>query len=161
MLNKQGDNIQSYCTPFPIWIQSFVPCPILTVASWSTYRFLRRQIRWSCIPISLRIFHSLRQQRNSTGRPLSSPQLIERSFQCWANSTKQLLNAGRGHQAPIKGAHSLQKEVGQNIKDKKRDKGVRDGDPSWGGGHEEEVSKQHETLSQMGPWGVLESQKAT
>ena len=30
-----------------------------TVASWPAYRFLRRQVRWSNIPISLRIFHSL------------------------------------------------------------------------------------------------------
>ena len=56
-LNKQGDNIQSWCIPFPIWNQSVVPCPVLTVASWSVYRFLRRQVRWSVI--SLRIFHSL------------------------------------------------------------------------------------------------------
>ena len=26
-LNKQGDNIQPWCTPFPIWNQSVVPCP--------------------------------------------------------------------------------------------------------------------------------------
>ena len=26
MLNKQGDNIQPWCTPFPIWNQSVVPC---------------------------------------------------------------------------------------------------------------------------------------
>ena len=39
--------------------QSVVPCPALTVASWSAYRFLRRQLTWSGIPISLRIFHSL------------------------------------------------------------------------------------------------------
>ena len=58
-LNKQGDNIQSWCTPFPIWNQSIVPCPVLTVASWRAYRFLRKQIRWSGIPISLRIFNSL------------------------------------------------------------------------------------------------------
>ena len=57
-LNKQGDSIQPWCTPFPIWNQS-VPCPILTVASWPAYRFLRRQVRWSDIPISFRIFHSL------------------------------------------------------------------------------------------------------
>src|SRR5574341_1063409 len=38
------------------------------------------------------------------------------------NSTEQLLNAGRGHQAPRKAAHCLRKEVGQNIKYKKRDK---------------------------------------
>ena len=29
---------------------------ILTVASWPAYRFLRRQVKWSTIPISLRIF---------------------------------------------------------------------------------------------------------
>ena len=46
-LNKQGDNIQPWRTPFPIWNQSVVPCPVLTVASWPTYRFLRRQVRWS------------------------------------------------------------------------------------------------------------------
>ena len=55
-LNKQGDNIQPWHTPFRIWNQSVVPCPILTVASWPLYRFLRRQVRWSNIPISLRIF---------------------------------------------------------------------------------------------------------
>ena len=45
----------------------------------------------------------------------------------------KLLNADRGHQSPRKAAHSLQKEVGQNIKDKKRDKRGRDGDPSQEG----------------------------
>ena len=55
-LNKQGDNIQPWRTPFPIWNQSFVPCTILTVASWPAYRFLRRQVRWSGIPISLTAF---------------------------------------------------------------------------------------------------------
>ena len=33
--------------PFPIWNQSVVPCPILTVVSWPAYRFLKRQVRWS------------------------------------------------------------------------------------------------------------------
>ena len=56
-LNKQGDNIQPWCTPFPIWNQSVVPCPVLTVASWPAYRFLRRQVRW--YPTSCKIFHSL------------------------------------------------------------------------------------------------------
>ena len=55
-LNKQGDNLQPWCTPFPIWKQSIFPCLVLTVASWPAYRFLRRQARWSCIPIFLRIF---------------------------------------------------------------------------------------------------------
>ena len=58
-LNKQGDNIQLWHTPFPIWNQSVVSCPVLTVASSPAYRFLRRQVRWSGIPISFRIFHHL------------------------------------------------------------------------------------------------------
>ena len=33
-----------------------VPCPVLTVVSWPAYRFLKRQVRWSGIPISFRIF---------------------------------------------------------------------------------------------------------
>ena len=55
-LNKQGDNIQTWRTPFPIWNQSVVPCPVLTVSSWPAYRFLRMQVRWFSISISLRIF---------------------------------------------------------------------------------------------------------
>ena len=55
-LNKQGDNIQPWCTPFPIWNESVVPCLVLTVVSWPPYRFLSRQVRWSSIPISWRIF---------------------------------------------------------------------------------------------------------
>ena len=51
-LNKQGDNIQSCCTPFPILNQSVVPCLVLTAAAWRAYRFLKRQVRWSGIPIS-------------------------------------------------------------------------------------------------------------
>ena len=58
-LNKQGDNIQPWRIPFPIWNQPVLPCPGLTVAFWPAYRFLKRQVRWSGIPISLRIFHSL------------------------------------------------------------------------------------------------------
>ena len=58
-LNKQGDHIQPWHTPFPIWNQSVVPCPVLTVASWPAYRFLKRQVRWSGIPISFIIFPSL------------------------------------------------------------------------------------------------------
>ena len=48
-LNKQSDNI---CTPFSIWNQSIVPCPVPAVASWPAYRFLRRQVRWFGIPMS-------------------------------------------------------------------------------------------------------------
>ena len=49
-LNKQGDNIQPWRNPFPIWNQSVVPCPVLIVASWPAFRFLKRQGKWSGIP---------------------------------------------------------------------------------------------------------------
>ena len=50
--------------------------------------------------------------------------------------------------------NALRKEVGQNIKDKKRDKRVRDRDPSQGGSRERgEVSKHQETLTLVGLWG--------
>ena len=57
-LHEQGDSTQPWCTPFPVWNQSG-PCLILTVASWPVYRFLKRQVGWSGIPISFRVFHSL------------------------------------------------------------------------------------------------------
>ena len=55
-LNKQGYNIQPWYTPFLIWNQSVVSCPVLTVAFWPAYRFFRCQVRWSDILISWRIF---------------------------------------------------------------------------------------------------------
>ena len=58
-LNKQDDSGQPCHTPFSILNQSVVLCKVLAVASWPTYRFLRRQVRWSGIPIPLRAFHSL------------------------------------------------------------------------------------------------------
>ena len=48
-LNKQGDNIQPWRTAFPIWNQSVVSCPVLTVASWPAYRFLKRQVLFKLV----------------------------------------------------------------------------------------------------------------
>ena len=58
-LNKQGDNIQPWCTHFSVLNQSVISYPVLNVASWPAYRFFRRQVMWSGIPISWKIFHSL------------------------------------------------------------------------------------------------------
>ena len=33
-LNKQGDSIQPWHTPFPVWKLSFAACLVLTIASW-------------------------------------------------------------------------------------------------------------------------------
>ena len=46
---KQGNNIQPWHTPFPIWNQSIALCPVLTATIGPTYRFLRKQVRWSGI----------------------------------------------------------------------------------------------------------------
>ena len=67
--------IQS-CTPFPICNQSVVPWPVLIVASWPAYRFLRRQIRWFVIPISTNFpvcCHSYNQKQWSRSRFFFSP----------------------------------------------------------------------------------------
>ena len=53
-LIKHGDNIQPCYTPFPILNQSIILCSVLTAASWPTYMFLCRQVRWSGTPISLK-----------------------------------------------------------------------------------------------------------
>ena len=50
--------MQTSCAPFPVLNPSVVPRKVLTTVSCPTFRFLRREVRWSGIPISLRIFHS-------------------------------------------------------------------------------------------------------
>ena len=75
-LKEQGKNLQPLCTLFPILNQSLVPCPVLAIASWPKYRFLRRQIRWSDISISLRIFHSLLWSTQSKALALSMKQMF-------------------------------------------------------------------------------------
>ena len=45
------------------------------------------------------------------GRHFLPHKFIKRTFKCWVNSTKQFLNASRGHQAPRKAAHCLWKEI--------------------------------------------------
>ena len=39
----KGCILSPWHTPFPIWNQSVVPCPVLTVAFWPAYRFLKRR----------------------------------------------------------------------------------------------------------------------
>ena len=54
-LNKQSDSMHPCCTPFSILNQSVLPCPVLT-CFLASYKFLRRQVRWSGMPIFWRIF---------------------------------------------------------------------------------------------------------
>ena len=104
----------------------------------------------------------IRWWRNRMGDHFLPHKFIKRTFKRWVNSTKQLLNAGRGHQAPRKAAHCLWKEVGKTIKDKERDKRGRDRAPSQEGSlKKREVSKHQETLSLLSLWQALEPQRAT
>ena len=89
-LNKQGDNIQPWGTPFPIWNQYVFPCPVLTVASWPAHRFLRKQVRSSGIPVSLRISHSFLWFKQTEVLAYSMKQIFfwnspafSRNHRCW------------------------------------------------------------------------------
>ena len=102
--------------------------------------------------------------KNTAGRSQDGEGIGQETTFSPTNSSKAHLdveqlpqnNAGRGHQAPRKATHSLQKEVGQNRKKKKQ----KQKSATWGGSCEGgEVS----TIGNpsMGLWGVLESQRAT
>ena len=65
--------------------------------------------------------------RSRMGRPLSSPQIHQKIIWMLSNFHETTSECWQ------RTAHSLWKEVGQNIKDKKRDKRVRDRDPFQGG----------------------------
>ena len=70
--NKLGDKIQPWCISFPDLYQFVVPCPIPTAVSWPSCTFPRKQVQWSGILISLRIFHNLLWPTQSKGFPGSS-----------------------------------------------------------------------------------------
>ena len=90
---------------------------------------------------------ALRWQRNKMGRPLSSPQIHRKIIWMLSNFHRTTSECWRRTPGTQKGR--LFSSKGGRIKykwQKKRDKRVRDGDPSWGGSHEGgEVSKKQET----------------
>ena len=55
-LNKQGDNIQPWCYSFPNLEPVHCSMSSSNCCFLTEYRFLRRQVKWSGIPISWRIF---------------------------------------------------------------------------------------------------------
>ena len=69
-LNKQGDNIQPWHTPFPIWNQSVVPCLVLTV---DLHTFL------TCIQIS-----------QEAGKVIWYSHLLKTFPQLWSTQSKAL-----------------------------------------------------------------------
>ena len=144
----------------------WIPVPLLTLSGpWISYLTSLCLISLICkihTIILSSIFHDrtclfpLLENRSGRGRGGQSQdgggigqgdhflphRFIKRTFERWVNSTKQLLNAGKGHQAPRKAAHCLRKKVGKKIKDRKRDKKGRDGDRSQVGSLKKERSFQ-------------------
>ena len=59
-LNKRGDNIQPCHTPFSIVNQLTFPYKVLDLHTVVSSAYLRRQVRWSDITISLRVFHTVK-----------------------------------------------------------------------------------------------------
>ena len=95
-LNKQGDRRQPCHTPFSILNQSVVPYRILTVASWPAYRFLRKQVRWSSIPITRTAFHSLlwsTQSIISSVQSLSCVRLFETPWTAARQASLSITNS--------------------------------------------------------------------
>ena len=56
----------------------FFLCPVLTVASCPTYKFLRGQVRWSDIPISLRVSSTHQQAQYTPTGTMTAPRPILR-----------------------------------------------------------------------------------
>ena len=88
----------------------------------------------------------LRWQRNRTGRPLSPPQIYQKFI--WTLSKFHKTTSEHWQRTPgtQKGSPLSSKGGRTKYKRKKRDKRVRDGDPSQGG-RRKEVSKHQGTLS--------------
>ena len=84
----------------------------------------------------------LRWQRNRTRRPLSPPQIHQKNISVLSKFHKTTSECWQRTSGTQKSSPLSSKKVGINIKDKKRDKRGRDGDPSWEGSLKEERSFQ-------------------
>ena len=67
--NRLDDNISPWCISFPILYQFIIPCSIPTAVSWPAYTLPWKQVRWSGILISSRIFHNMLWRSQSKGFP--------------------------------------------------------------------------------------------
>ena len=70
--------------------------------------------------------------RNRMGRPLSPPQIHQRIIWMLSNFHKTTSERWQRTPGTQKGSPSLWKEVEQNIRERKKDKRIRDGDLSLG-----------------------------
>ena len=96
------------------------------------------------------------------GRPLSPSQIHQKNISMLSKFHKTTSECWQRTSGTQRADHCLQKQVGNNIKDKKRDKRGREGAPSQEGSlTKREVSKHQETLSLPSLWQALETQRAT
>ena len=58
-VKQAGLHYKALMQSFPNLNQLMFYVPVLTAAFWPAYRFVKRQLRWSGIHVSLRIFHSI------------------------------------------------------------------------------------------------------
>ena len=95
-------------TLFPIWNQLVVPCPVLYVASWPAYRFLRRQVKCSCIPMSLRIFQFV-VIHTVKGCSIVNEADVFLEFSCFFNDSTDVGNLISGSSAHSKSSLNIWK----------------------------------------------------
>ena len=66
-LNKEGDNIQPWCTPFPVWNESVIPCPVLAVALEIIPEY---SLEGLMLKLKLQYFGQMMQRANSLKKTL-------------------------------------------------------------------------------------------
>ena len=104
----------------------------------------------------------LRWQRNRMGIPLYPPQIHQKTIWMLSKFHKTTSECRQRTSGTQKSNPSLQKEVGKNIKDKKKYKRGRDGVSSREGSlKKREVSKHQETFSLPNLCRALEAQRTT
>ena len=99
-LNKQSDSIQPWHTPFPIWNPSVVPCPVLTVASWPSYRFIKKQLSHSQ-SYGFSSSHVWIWELDHE-KKLSAKELNAFKLWCWRRLLRVLWTARRSNQSILK-----------------------------------------------------------
>ena len=82
-LNKQGNNIQPWRTPFPMWNQSIVPCSVLT---W----FSGGRLGGVVFPSLEEFYTSLLWSTQSKALAVSKADIFLELFFLWSNEVKLL-----------------------------------------------------------------------
>ena len=145
IVTSEGFSQYNYCLGRDTDSSCFL-FPLLSRVLYTLQFFCRGKNTVSGVTLKIHFYKFLgmvpRWWRNKTGSTFSPPQIHQKIIWMMSKFHKATLNAGRCHQAPRKAAHSFWKEVGQNIKDRKRDKRFMVGGLPCRGSCEWEVSTQ-------------------